>query len=98
MCQQPAKRTCRTITDSIAAMVLSRHRRGNEIGPIGEAPTLSGRQERVALANRLKAVGIRLTRHTNRRYPSCRSFAFQLFPAGNAKCLIRRHTTTSFDQ
>ena len=68
MRQQPAKRTCRTITDSIAAMVLSRHRRGNEIGPIGEAPTLSGRQERVALANRLKAVGIRLTTSRSSNY------------------------------
>lgn len=97
MRQRPAKRTCRTVTDIIAAMVLSRHRRGNEIGPIGEAPTLSGRQERIALANRLKAVRIGLTRHTNRRCPACGSFAFRLFPAGNAKCLIRRHTTTSFD-
>lgn len=61
MRQRPAKRTCRTVTDSIAAMVLSRHRRGNEIGPIGEAPTFSGRQERIALANRLKAVGIGLS-------------------------------------
>lgn len=98
MRQQPAKRTCRTVTDSIAAMVLSRHRRSNEICPIGEAPTPPGRQEHVALANRLKAVGIGLTRHTNRRCPSCRSFAFRLFPAGNAKCLIRRHAATSFDQ